>query len=66
MFQRSDMRLDPHSTVRLAVVGNGCALSVGGQWLMLNQLAPELTTGGFQVRVVSEWVKVSKLRFAPL
>jgi hypothetical protein len=33
---------------------------------MLDRLAPELSTGGFQVRVVSEWIKVGKVRFAPL
>jgi len=66
MFHRADTRLDPRSTVRLAVVGNGCALNVGDQWIMLNHLAPQLATGGFHVRSVSDWVKVSKVRFAPL
>jgi len=66
MFQRADTRLDPGSVVRLAVAGNACALNVGGQWVMLDRLAPELSSGGFQVRVVSDWIKVGKVRFAPL
>jgi hypothetical protein len=66
MFHRADTRLDPGSTVRLAVVGNGCALNVDGQWIMLNRLAPDLATGGFYVRLTSDWVKVGKVRFAPL
>ena len=65
MFHRADTRLDP-GCIRLAVVGKACALNVGGRWVMLNHLAPTLAEGGFQVRVVSDWVKVSSVRFAPL
>ena len=66
MFHRADTRLDPGSTVRLAVVGEACALNVGGQWVVLNHLAPDLATGGFHVRVVSDWIKVDRVRFSPV
>ena len=66
MYHRADTRLDPGSTARLAVVGNGCAHNVGGQWIVLNHLSPALASGSFRVRVVSDWIKVSRVRFAPL
>ena len=66
MFHRADTRLDPGGTVRLAVIGEACALNMDGQWVMLNHLAPELATGDFRVRVVTEWIKVGQVRFAPV
>jgi hypothetical protein len=48
------------------IVGNGCALNVGGEWVVLDRLSPDLAAGNFQVRVVSDWIKVGKVRFAPL
>jgi hypothetical protein len=50
--------------VRLAVAGQGCALNVGDQWVLLSRLPPSLSAGGFYV--VSDSMEVQKVRFAPL
>jgi hypothetical protein len=34
--------------------------------VVLNRLAPDLATGGFRVRVVSDWIKVGRVCFAPV
>ncbi len=66
LYHRADTRLDRGSVVRLAVVGSGCALNIGGQWIVLNRLPANLSAGHFQLRKISDWVKVSKLRFVAL
>ena len=66
MVHKASTRLDPGTKVRLAVSGDGCALSVGGEWVLLSKLHRSLTAGGFRLRAVSEWVKVSNARYAPL
>jgi len=64
ILQTAATRLDPSSTVRLAVVGQGCALNVGDQWVLLSRLPASLSAGGFYV--VSDSMEVQKVRFAPL
>ena len=66
LFHKADARLDPGSVVRLALIGDGYALNVGGGWLMLGRMPPGLAEGQFQVRAVSQWVKVGKVRFVPI
>jgi len=66
MYHKASTRLERGTVVRLAVVGDGCALSVGGEWVLLNKLHRSLTSGGFLVRVISKWVKVGNVRYAPL
>jgi len=63
MYHKMSARLTPGTKVRLAVVGVGCALNVGNKWLLLNRMPSSLTKGGFQVRVVSDWVKVGDIRY---
>ena len=66
MYHKASTRLDPGSLVRLAVIDNVCALSVGDQWVMLNRLPRGMEKGSFQVRVVSDWIKVSRIRHVSL
>ncbi len=66
MYHKMSARLTPGCTVRLAVVGNGCALNVDNKWLLLNRMPADLTTGGFRVRTVSEWVEVGDIRFVEM
>ncbi len=64
ILQTAATRLDPGGTVRLAVVGQGCALNVGDQWVLLGRLPASLSAGGFYV--VSDSMEVQEVRFAPL
>ena len=66
MYHKAATRLDAGSVLRLAVVDSACALMVGDQWVMLNHLPDNLAKGQFQVRVVDDWIKIGKIRFAPL
>lgn len=52
--------------MRLAVVGTGCALNVGNEWVLMNRVPATHAAGTFTVRVVSKWFKVSKVRYRPL
>ena len=62
MYHKASTRLDPGSLVRLAVIDNVCALSVGDEWVMLNRLPRGMDKGHFQVRVASDWIKVGRIR----
>ena len=66
MFHKMSAKLTPGCTVRMALVGRGCALNVGGKWLLLNRMPSKLSEGPFLVRVASEWFKVGRVRFAPM
>jgi len=66
MYHKAATRLERGTVARLAVVGSGCALSVGGEWVLVNKLHRSLTNGGFRAQVKTKWVKVGKVRFAPL
>ena len=63
LFHKMSARLNPGVKVRLAVLGGGCALNVGDQWLLVNRMPAALAEGGFQVRVTSDWVKVENIRY---
>ena len=63
LYHKMSARLDPGVKVRLAVIGMGCALNVGDQWLQVNRLPATLIDGDFQVRITSEWVKVDSIRY---
>ncbi|HUT91983.1 MAG TPA: right-handed parallel beta-helix repeat-containing protein [Thermoguttaceae bacterium] len=66
MYHKAATRLDASSRVRLAVIGSGCALMVGDEWVMLNRLPRGMDKGPFQVRVVDDWIKVGRIRYASL
>ena len=66
MYHKAATRLDPGSRIRLAVIGGGCALNVGDEWVLLNRVPSNLSSGGFHVRVVSDWIKVGDVRHAPM
>jgi hypothetical protein len=66
LFHKADTRLDANALVRFAVVGSGCALNVGNEWVLLSRVPADAASGGFLVRAITEWVKVSKVRFVPL
>lgn len=66
MYHKVSTRVDPGSVVRLVVIDNVCALSVGGEWVMLNRLPRDVKKGSFQVRVVSDWIKVGRIRHVSL
>ena len=48
------------------VVDNGCALSVGDEWIMLDRLPSSASKGHFQVQVLSGWIKVGTIRYAAM
>lgn len=66
MYHKAATRLDADSRVRLAVIGSGCALMVGDEWVMLNRLPRGMDKGPFQVRVVDDWIKVGQVQFVAL
>jgi parallel beta-helix repeat protein len=59
-------RLVPGTTVRLAVVGEGCALNVSGEWLILTRLPADLTAGGFRVRSAPDAIPDGGMQFASM
>jgi len=64
--QSAYTRLVPGTTVRLAVMGQGCALNVSGEWVMLNRVPSELTSGSFYVRSASGLTKAGGMHYVPL
>ena len=66
VYQTAATRLDPGTVVRLAVVGQGCALNVGDQWVLLNRLPADPSSGDFSAEIVSDHIKAAKIQFVPL
>ncbi|MHC4401134.1 MAG: right-handed parallel beta-helix repeat-containing protein [Planctomycetota bacterium] len=66
MYHRASTRLERGTRVRLAVIGNGRALCVGREWVLVSHLPPRLSRGRFHVRRVSDWIEVGDVRYVSM